>query len=445
MTSEPRTAAEPATTDGSGRLALIALAALFSALLITFSIIQPLGRTPDEAAHMQYVQFLAEHRRLPIFAPVGSGEGGYEAQHPPFYYAVAAVVHAATGGLEERWRWHVLRWWTALLVGGGALLVCLAFFRRLWPDAPRVALLGTAATVLMPLTILYAGYINPDGLAFLLVTVALYLSLLTATEEPSTTRAVLLGLSIGAAALTKLSAAVAVVPAICAWVYLARDGRLRGRLREVGVALGIAFAFSGWWYIRNLFYYGTPFIHTAAPYGSALDNALASGRFGFFAWLAARETYLSTWIQRGWLPAGPAEWCFYGFVTLLLLGALVGWSVRRTDDANHEDSLSERRRRGAVLSLLTLVAVVAGQQSAFWLSDVEFNAGGRYALIAMAGIIHMTMGGWSRLLSRRSLVILFAWFVVALVLASLLSAWQILAVLNPRYAPGWQFFHFPPG
>ena len=445
MTSEPRTAAEPASTDGSGRIALIALVSLFLALLLLFSIIQPLGRTPDEAAHMQYVQFLAEHRRLPIFAPVGGGEGGYEAQHPPLYYAVAAAVHAATGGLEDRWRWHVLRWWTALLVGGGAFWVCLAFFRRLWPDAPRVAFLGTAATILMPLTILYACYINPDGLAFLLVTVAFYLSLLTITEEPSTARAALLGLCIGAAALTKLSAGVAVVPAIGAWVILARRGRLRGRSGDAALSLGIAFAVGGWWYIRNLIYYGTPFIHTAAPYGSALDNAFASGRFGFFAWLAARETYLSTWIQRGWLPAGPAEWAFYGFITLLLLGAVIGWGVRRGDDTDSDDGLSERRRQGAVLSVLTLVAVVLGQQAAFWLSDVEFNAGGRYALIAMAGIIHVTMGGWSRLVNRRALVILFACLGVALVVASLLSAWQILYVLNPRYAPGWQLFHFPPG
>jgi hypothetical protein len=56
--------------------AWIGLFVLVMSLVMLFSIIQPLGRTPDEIAHMQYVSFLTENHRLPTFAPIGGGEGG---------------------------------------------------------------------------------------------------------------------------------------------------------------------------------------------------------------------------------------------------------------------------------------------------------------------------------------------------------------------------------
>lgn len=440
--TDPQTAIEP--SGAPGPVAWTALGALFLALVVGFSIIQPLGRTPDEVAHVQYVRFLAENYRLPVFAPAGGGEGGYQAQHPPLYYAVMALAYEATEGLEERWRWHILRWLTALLVGGGGFLVCRAIFLRIWPDARWIALTGTAATMLMPLTILYACHVNPDGPAFLVVTIALYLSLLTARNAPSVSRAILLGLTIGAASLIKISALIAVVPAVIAWAYLARGDRPRGWLRDVGITVGVALAMGVWWYVRNIIYYGSPFIHTTAPYGSALENALASGNFGFLAWLTIKNTFLSTWIQRGWLPGGPAEWAFYGVIGVLLLAAVVGW-ILRSRDAEEHGEMPATRRQGAMMAAALIAAVLLGQQSAFWLSDVEFNAGGRYVLMAMAGMLHLMITGWSTLVTRRTLVIIFACFAAALVVVDLLSAWHIVSVLNPRHAAGWQLFHFPPG
>lgn len=49
---------------------------------------------------MQYVQCLAEHHRLPFFEPKGGGQGGYEAQHPPLYYALM-VANVATARPSE--------------------------------------------------------------------------------------------------------------------------------------------------------------------------------------------------------------------------------------------------------------------------------------------------------------------------------------------------------
>lgn len=393
---------------------------------------------------MQYVAFLVEHQRLPFFEHDGGGEGGYQAQHPPLYYALMAAVHALVIDLPERWIWHILRWWTAVLVGGGVFLVCRAFFLRLWPDDPWIAFTGAAVALLMPLSVLYSGHVNPDGFAYLTVSAALYLAVVNVREAPSLRRALLLGLVLGAASLTKISALVAVIPALIAWLYLYRGERPRGWARDAVVSVALAVVIGAWWYIRNMIYYATPFIHTSPPYGSALENAFATGNFGFFAWLTLKNTFLSTWVQRGWLPEGPVEWAYYLIIGLLIVGAVAGWILSRRRDADH-DRESLLRRQGAVLSIATMLAILLGQQSAFWFSDVEFNAGGRYLLMGMPGIVYLLMAGWSALVQRRHLLLIFACLAACVVVVNLLSAWQIVTVLNPTHAPGWEIFHFPPG
>jgi tellurite resistance protein TehA-like permease len=74
---------------------------------------------------------------------------------------------------------------------------------------------------------------------------------------------------------------------------------------------------------------------------------------------------------------------------------------------------------------------------------VEFNAGGRYMLVGMFAIALLLVAGTSFAAWQRR--ILWPVWLVGIVLMNLLSAWNIDTVLNPRYAPNWQTFHFPPG
>ncbi len=408
-----------------------------------FSVIQPLGRTPDEPSHMEYVQFLAERGQFPLWEPSGGGEAGYESQHPPLYYALMAGLYAATRGLEERWRWHVLRWATIGL-GCALFVVSARLFRRVWPREPALAWSATATALLMPLTILYTGYVNPDALAQLCCATALWLAVETATREPRFGRALWLGAAIGLGCLAKLSAAPALLAALLAYRLQSRANRSAETLRSAGVTFGVWLAVCGWWYARNALLYGTPFIHTTAPYGSALANVLrGTGGLGFLAWLTLRETYLSSWLQRGWLPAGWPEFALYGLIILATVTALAGL-VRRARGSR----LSEQRRSPLDVALhlggWLLVSVIVGHQFAYWFADVEFNAGGRYVLVAMPVIALGIVAGTSALLRGRWLRIALAMWLLGLVVMNAASAYNILTVLNPRYAPGWQIFHFPP-
>jgi len=427
----------------SRRLTWWLLAVGYVAIASVFSAIQPLGRTPDEISHMEYVRFLAEQHRLPVWEAKGGGEGGYESQHPPAYYALMGGVYSASGGLEERWRWHALRWVTIGL-GCGLFAACGRLFRRVWSREPGLAWAATATTMLMPLTILYTGYINPDGAAQVCCAVVLLLGVETALGRPRLGRALWLGGAVGLACLTKLSAAPALLVVVLAYRLQWRRHRSAEVLRGGAVTLGVWIAICGWWYVRNALLYGTPFIHTTAPFGSALENALRGPQgFGFFAWLALRETYLSSWLQRGWLPAGWPEVVGYGLIIVATLAAVAGllWRARRSgQEAEPVAPLDVALHLGGWL----LLGVVAGHQLAYWLADVEFNAGGRYVLVAMPVIALGIVAGTSALLRGRRLGVALAVWVIGTVAMNAASVYNILTVLNPRYAPGWHIFHFPP-
>ena len=195
----------------------------------------------------------------------------------------------------------------------------------------------------------------------------------------------------------------------------------------------------GWWFARNVFYYGTAFIHTSGMMGTGAE---AAAKFGFwtFAKLTWRETYLSSWVQRGWFPVGFWTGLLYGIIILMTVAAVVGL-VRGKLKAS--SGLGDDAERVALnYSGLLLGLVFLGQQWAFWTVDVEFNAGGRYILVGMVGLSLLLIAGVRKLLQRWSLPVLWGW-VVSLLLMNQVSIWCIWTILNPRYAPNWEIFHFP--
>jgi 4-amino-4-deoxy-L-arabinose transferase-like glycosyltransferase len=409
-----------------------------------FSVLQPLGRTPDETAHMQYAKFLAREQRFPVWKAEGGGEAGYEAQHPPLYYALAAVVYGSTPFLEERWRWQILRWAT-ISIGVAMFFLCRRFFRKVLQDEAST-LAATATVLLMPLTMLYTGYVNPDGMTMLLTTWAFYLTGRTTSQSAPIKYSVLLGVVCGLAVLTKLSGFPALLIAL--WAH-ARTIQPNGPPRRRRLAaLTSAFVLTcGWWYVRNALLYGSPFIHTEGKLGSGLGLAAREG-FVNAAWLTWRETFLSTWAQRGWFPAGFWEVALYSVVIFLI--ALAAWGLWKRHEnveiANADAGASSAHplRAALNLSVLLIVLIFLGQQWAYWTMDVEFNAGGRYMLSALAAIALLLVTGVAQFGPTMRRVVFGTW-IVTLGLMNLVSAWNIDTTLNPKYAPNWQPFHFVPG
>ena len=70
---------------------LFALVTLYLLLGLGYSLVVPLGESPDEVDHVRYVQFLTSKGRLPVMQPVAADNDTMEANQPPLYYLLGAI------------------------------------------------------------------------------------------------------------------------------------------------------------------------------------------------------------------------------------------------------------------------------------------------------------------------------------------------------------------
>lgn len=293
------------------------LVALNVLLMTSYSMLVPTYRGPDEPQHVDLVlalqhdlrypslgsRFLASSiRRSMLFVhyaalqtphltaaaaiprgarpslandvpPATQGIRNQLLQHPPLYYWLQAVlsrsVTRVTGGLDA-WPFDrfvsLLRLFDVLLLAPLPLLA-YAVARRLGAEE-HAGVAAAAFLLAIPELSHFGGIVNNDDLLILLFGVCTLLLARVMTGDLTVWTAVLTGAAGGLALFTKGFALVFPVWTLLAYlVSPARRGNGRliaGRLGIVGVT---AFAFGGWWWLRNLVVFGTlqPTLSTFPP------------------------------------------------------------------------------------------------------------------------------------------------------------------------------------
>jgi len=239
---------------------VVVIAYLFLAGLYAVGI--PLGKGPDETAHMRYLTYLAEHHTLPVFDRDNPGPD-YEFHQPPLYYAVClptyllATRHGGTGDLAVRF--------ATILLGLPLLYLTFALARTLAPTRPWLGPAAAGLVAFLPMHLALAASVSNDVLTevFFAAFLCLAAQHLRAAADfrtgktpnpPGVLTMSVLGLLIGLGILTK-SIAVLLLPA--AWLTAAlsargRDGYDWSRLaRDAALSTGLALAVAGWWLVRN--------------------------------------------------------------------------------------------------------------------------------------------------------------------------------------------------
>ena len=287
--------------------AVLFVLAVFVVLGVVYSVVTPIFEAPDELQHFFYAAHLAEGGGLPRQDLAHPALWAQEGSQPPLYYALAALLiapldtthaetlvwenqHAALGDPlhpsnknymihtdQEAWPYrgtvlavHLARLLSVLL-GAATLGFVYLLGRALLPQAPRLALATAALTALTPQFVFISSAITNDNLITLLSTVTAWLVVRLA-RQPATAMSnipqarrqwwagyVVLGLVLGAAALTKLSGIA--LWALAGGVLLVsgvRRGVGRRTLGGLSVTFGIAIVLAGWWYLRNWRLYGDP-------------------------------------------------------------------------------------------------------------------------------------------------------------------------------------------
>jgi len=217
----------------------------------------------DFEGHLAYIEYIVENRRLPLATE------GWTMFQAPLFHLISAPIFAFTHhffSLETMGR--ALRL-LPLLCGMAQIEFAYRAVRHVWPERQDLQILGTLAGGLLPMNVYLSQYIGNEPLAGCLVGLVVLLAL-RMHRDPARGLAnghvLLLGLLLGLAALSKMTALLMAAPLglLLLAAGLAQDAPPRRGLVRAATALGIvfgaAFLVAGWYYVRNWVRLGTPFV-----------------------------------------------------------------------------------------------------------------------------------------------------------------------------------------
>ncbi|WP_304912414.1 glycosyltransferase family 39 protein [Hydrogenophaga sp.] len=281
--------------------ALIAMKSVF----LAFFVIPP-ADIPDESGHYAYVKDIASGNFFPLLgrstipndlwmdAPPNKAESpvlprnNYIVQHPPLYYAAAAIPYAlARAATDDRW-YHIrfTRLVSALSLGL-AVLVLFRTFQDLGLQKNQSILLASSIAFIPTLSNLSAGITNDIFLLLLCALATLHLVRFVLHQRIADAYSTALWLTMAGA--TKMTAWIMIAGYVAIMLYELEVPWRRWLLHAVGISM-VAFAAPAWWMLRNFVNFGTPFYIGIDTPPLALPDAtvlqfLSSEPFFYFIWV----------------------------------------------------------------------------------------------------------------------------------------------------------------
>lgn len=250
---------------------VVALLIILKSAYLAFFVIPP-ADIPDESGHYAYVRDIAQGKLFPLLDqatipnnlwmdrqanPQDLPRLNYIVQHPPLYYAVAAVPYAITSQFTDD-RWYLIRM-TRLVSAISLGLIVLVVFRTLIDigmDPARSLLASTSIAFIPTLSNLSAGITND---AFLFLVCALATRYLVRFVLHHRLRdAYLCALWLTAAGATKMTSWIMIAGFVGVMLFELRQPLWRWIMHGAGITL-LALLAPLWWMGRNLVHFGNPF------------------------------------------------------------------------------------------------------------------------------------------------------------------------------------------
>lgn len=429
------------------------LVGLHLALLVTWSVLVPGYRAPDEPFHVDMVRAVADSEGWPglddrnisqqvlrslvalrysepqspmvrtheglqptdaverderrSFDELGpdepSGAANHMTQHPPLYYVATAVPVTVVTGLLPAGDWShdqvvaLMRLVSVLMVAPLPLLA-FATARRLVGRAGPAATSAAVLPLAIPTLTHIGASVNNDNLMALLGGLLAVATVYVATGDVSRRTAVWVGVITGLALLTKGFALAIPLWVAAAYLVGAVRTRVTPAVLSLGLAGAVALAAGGWWWLRNLIAYGRiqPTIVTQSQ-ASPDFTPDAAGFWSFFS----QEMILRFWGSFGWDEVHLADWVIWTGATLTLIGVLSAFLL-----PHRHPRLGPPHWQWADLTVLLLpVAAVTGivAYGAWdWYTATGQVSGvhGRYLFLTVVGVAAVAGLGWAALAGR---------------------------------------------
>jgi len=253
----------------------------------------------------------------------------YEALQPPLYYWLMTPVARLLDGRGLAVQVMAIRWLSVLLASLAIPLVYL-MVRAVFADI-QVALGCAAVAALMPEWALDVARVVNDGLSVVFFSLVLWIGLKLVEKGPRVRWAAGLGVVLGLGLLTKAWFLTAVPAVVLLFIWLGRGRRVAGAVRAGALALAIAAAISGWWYLRNLRVTGT--ISGLSESVMLRHRTLGEMAAGVWQvpWIRAVDSVLLSHLYfGGWSSLGVRAWMVHLFYIVILLAVIGLIRVRRS-------------------------------------------------------------------------------------------------------------------
>jgi 4-amino-4-deoxy-L-arabinose transferase-like glycosyltransferase len=454
----------------------------YLALALLYNAVTPVGKSPDEGPHAEYVRYLLNRHRFPVLTPKGGVT--YEAHQPPLYYLIAAPVWAAvaavsgderhagtepaaagSGNAADRSAYapgsgagpaensvpaRAVRVLTTL-IGAFGLVLLWALARVLYRTDRWLPLAVTAFAAFLPMRVAMAAAVTNDVLLEALFTAGLLLMALMIRQGYTHRRAATLGAVMGAAMLTKATGVLLLPAALMAIMLASRvtvesvapARRSRGRapgpapprsqldarafFGGCALAFGIAAVLAGPWLVRNRILYGD-FLGQSyfeqyfenAPHREQLMGQLGLTAFQYWFQWVMWWTYRSFWGTFGQM----SIWMPPAVYTALLVPSTLALLGAIIHLLRARQVLDETQRSTWLILWLCLFLVISGFLR---FNVIFFQAQGRYLTPAMAPIALLSVIGWFIFVPPRARPTTTLFLGVALGALSLYGALGVIA------------------
>ena len=273
-------------------ISITALLIVYVGLGLIYNFSVPLFEGPDETGHYAFVAQLVRGKGLPVQSFDPAQNVTYEGHHPPLYYALGALLNIGVdlsnesnvlrynpqfiwGGhgaepnavlhtAAEQWPFmgtaHLIHLVRALSVILGAVTVwCTYRVGQIVAGRESIALGAAALVAFNPQFLFISSVVNNDNAVMTFSALTLVVLVTILVEGHTRRRAIWLGIWLGLAILSKLSALALILPLLWTVAFMmwrARSWRAGGELM-VWVGLSVLII-DNWWLVRNVVLYGDP-------------------------------------------------------------------------------------------------------------------------------------------------------------------------------------------
>lgn len=218
----------------------------------------PLTQGFDQSAHLDYVSYILEHGKLPL------ANEGWEMYQAPLAYVLMAGLHVVSNALSIPSIEHVLR---VIPLACGLLQIQFTYctVRHALKNREDLQCIALWVAGLLPMNLYVAQVIGNEPLAGVttaFVTLLCVKALCRESDEKPLREAAWIGLALGVALLSKVTAIlwIPLIGGVIVASALMRGQRLRAGLTRTLVAWSMTVLVSGWFYVRNWIELGQPFV-----------------------------------------------------------------------------------------------------------------------------------------------------------------------------------------